>query len=172
MCGCEGPLYSAVRGAGLAYGMHILHFVDVGQISLNIGPANDIVKAYERAMAEIKRHVDDDGSYFRDDLLLAARTTAIYTVVGSCETVSNLQKSTCVATMRGQHTHRHEKFLKRLAEVTPAEARAAGVKWLKNLHDFQPGKNGTIFITDNESKVDAIKESFHTLMGWDLNIQS
>ncbi|KAI5287198.1 hypothetical protein KEM54_006174, partial [Ascosphaera aggregata] len=50
----EGPLWTAVRGTGLAYGASLSHKVESGRVTLNISRSPNAAKAFEAAKKTVK----------------------------------------------------------------------------------------------------------------------
>ena len=97
----EGPMWTAVRGGGLAYGSNFSRHTESGQISFDIYRSPDASKAFCACKAVIERLVD--GTTMFDDLALeGAISSIVLAFANSQSTMASAAQSSFVRqTIRG-----------------------------------------------------------------------
>jgi Zn-dependent M16 (insulinase) family peptidase len=90
----EGPLYSAVRGAGLAYGVGLGHNYWQSKLVITVSEASLPAEAWSAVCAKLRdfrrRLVDGEADSWLQSELNTAKSTLLYGMVEGCSTPSNV----------------------------------------------------------------------------------
>lgn len=121
----EGPLWTAVRNAGLAYGATLRQHRDAGQISLDIYRAPNAHKAYVRIMNAIEDYAT--GKLAIDSLALEGAISSIVLdfANGEATLASAAQISFVRQVIRGQEKDYPQRMLEKIRKVSVDEVREA-----------------------------------------------
>lgn len=153
----EGPLWVAVRGAGLAYGSHFQHDKDAGLLQYSVYRSPDAAKAFAAA----KKIVTDfaTGQTPIDKNAFDAARSAIAVQVADQEaTFQNAAESSFInQSIWGLSKDFSKDFLKRVQAVTPDEMKSI----LQNLFlKCFDGEQSITIVTSSAGKVDMVVEGF------------
>ena len=119
----EGPLWVAVRGIGLAYGVNTNYDMEGGFISLDVYRAPDAFKAYEASRKVVQGHVD--GSIQFDELMLEGAISSIVMDFASEQQTLALaaMMSFVKEVMRGLSKGWNDEILKKVRDVSVDEVK-------------------------------------------------
>jgi len=153
----EGPLWVAVRGAGLAYGSHFQHDKDAGLLHYSVYRSPDAAKAFSAA----KKIVTDfaTGTTPIDENAFEAARSAIAVQFADQEpTFRNAAEASFVnQAIWGLSKNYNKEFLKKVEEVTPDDMRNILQNLFLNCFD---GKKSITVVTSSSVKVDMVVEGF------------
>ena len=113
----EGPLWTAVRGTGLAYGTSFSRHTESGQISFDVYRSPDAYKAFRASKDVVTRYVSGATSF--DELALEGAISSIVLAFanGEATMASAAQSSFVRQVMRGLPSDWNEMTLKRVRSV-------------------------------------------------------
>ena len=140
----EGPLWTAVRGTGLAYGMSFSRHVESGHISFDVYRSPDAFKAF----AASKKVVEDfvSGATAFDSLALEGAISSI--VLGFANGQATMATAALMSfirqVVRGLPTDWNERILKKIKEVSVEEIKNVMREIL--LPAFMP-ETANVFVT-------------------------
>lgn len=119
----EGPLWVAVRGVGLAYGVNTNYDVESGFVSLDIYRSPDAYKAFTASAAVVRGHVSGEIAF--DDLMLeGAISSIVVAFANEQQTLASAAISGFVkVVMRGLDEGWNEEILRRVREVDVEEVK-------------------------------------------------
>lgn len=163
----EGPFWSGIRGAGLAYGANMIKQVEINVWGFNIYRGSDIVKCYQVAKDIVENYAN--GTEPIDSQMIKASISSIINSVASLKNgyfatgVSNFTDKFIL--QRG--TDFTQDYLKRLEQVTIEDLQKAIKKYLVNLFDSD---RSVVFISCHPSKLDVIQEFFES-QGFDIEVE-
>lgn len=114
----EGPLWTAVRGTGLAYGTSLRTHIASGQISLDIFRSPDSYKAFVASKAVIEDHISGKTPF--DPLALEGAISSIVLSLanGEATMASAAQSSFIRQVVRGQSKDYPQIILEKVRKVT------------------------------------------------------
>lgn len=121
----EGPLWTAVRGTGLAYGTGIRQYPDQGQVKLSIYRSPDAFKAYSASKQVVEDHVSGKTPIDRLALEGAISSIVLDFVNGEATAVSAAQVSFVRQVIRGQEKDWPQKMLEKVRQVNAEQVRRA-----------------------------------------------
>ena len=119
----EGPLWTAVRGAGLAYGVNIYNYIDVGQIALSIYRSPDASKAFTASKQVVSDYAF--GKLPIDDFALEGAISAIVLEFadGEATAMAAARVSFVRQVVRGQEKDWPRKALEKVRQVSKEQIR-------------------------------------------------
>ena len=134
----EGPLWTAVRGTGLAYGSNFSYSSATGTISFSIYRSPDAFKAYEAARDVVTAYADGSIPFDKFTLQGAVSSIVVQFANEQTTTVKAALVSFINQVVLGVPKDYGSRILKKVREVGPKEIRAV----LKDivLPVFMPGK--------------------------------
>ena len=117
----EGPMWTAVRGGGLAYGSNFSRHTESGQISFDIYRSPDASKAFCACKTVIERFID--GTTMFDDLALEGAISSIVLAFANAQSTmaSAAQSSFVRQTIRGLPATWNQATLKKVRNVEVEE---------------------------------------------------
>ena len=138
----EGPLWVAVRGVGLAYGVNIGYDIDSGFLTLDIYRSPDAWKAFDAAKKVIQAHID--GTIAFDALMVeGAISSIVVSFANEQATLANAAAAQFVkVVMRGLSEEYNQEVLRKVREVSVEEMK--GVMRGVLFDVFRPGKADVI----------------------------
>jgi len=138
----EGPLWTAVRGNGLAYGVSFSREVDGGYIQFQVYRSPDASKAIEASRATVARLAS--GEEPLDRHLVESAVSGI--VFGAADEQATMaaaaQQNYVVGVVRGLEPGWNRKILARVREVTEDEIRAVMKEVIMPV--FEPGTSNVV----------------------------
>jgi Zn-dependent M16 (insulinase) family peptidase len=138
----EGPLWNAVRGNGLAYGVSFSREVDGGYIQFKVYRSPDASKAIEASRATVARLASGEVPLDRH-LVEVAVSGVVFAAADEQATMSAAaQQNYVVGVVRGLEQGWNRKILARVREVTEDEIRAVMREVI--LPVFEPGKSNVV----------------------------
>jgi Zn-dependent M16 (insulinase) family peptidase len=138
----EGPLWNAVRGNGLAYGVSFSREVDGGYIQFKVYRSPDASKAIEASRATVERLASGEVPLDRH-LVEVAVSGVVFAAADEQATMSAAaQQNYVVGVVRGLEQGWNRKILARVREVTEEEIRAVMREVI--LPVFEPGKSNVV----------------------------
>ena len=153
----EGPLWVAVRGTGLAYGIGFSRSVDTGLYYLRITRSPDSYKAFTAAKEQVEGYAS--GKLDLNKFALEGAVSEI--VLGMADDqptmVSAASHSFANQVIRGISKDWSHQMLAKVQAVTPDEIRAAMKKYMLPL--FQP-ESSNLVITCAQIMKDSLLERF------------
>ena len=121
----EGPLWVAVRGKGLAYGVNFAHNIDTGFVNFDVYRSPNAHKAFEASKQIVEDHLSGASPF--DPLMLEGAISSI--VVGYANeqmtAVSAAQGSFIRQVIRGLSSDYKEKMLKRVRDIGVEDVKGA-----------------------------------------------
>jgi len=164
----EGPLWAAVRGSGLAYGIHFSHMIATGKIFLRINRSPDAYKAYAAAKEQVEDY--SSGKLPLDQgAIQGAVSKIILDVVKEQPTASAAAELSYVnQVMREVEKDFGQNLLKRVQRVTPNQIVKAMRKYM--LPVFEP-QTATLIVTCAESMGLGVLKNFKEV-GFSAKIQT
>ena len=117
----EGPLWTVVRGTGLAYGTSFSRHTESGQISFEVYRSPDAFKAFNASEDVVRGYVS--GATTFDELALEGAISSIVLAIanGQATMASAAQSSFVRQVMRGLPSDWNETMLKRVRNVRTEE---------------------------------------------------
>jgi len=117
----EGPLWTAVRGTGLAYGTNFSRHTESGQISFDVYRSPDAFKAFSACKTVIERFVDGTTPF--DDLALEGAISSIVLAFANAQSTmaSAAQSSFVRQVIRGLPADWNQETLKKVRNVKVEE---------------------------------------------------
>jgi len=117
----EGPLWTAVRGTGLAYGTSFSRHTESGQISFDVYRSPDAFKAFSACKIVIEQFVDGTNPF--DDLALEGAISSIVLAFANAQSTmaSAAQSSFVRQVIRGLPADWNQKTLKKVRGVKVEE---------------------------------------------------
>lgn len=140
----EGPLWTVVRGAGLAYGATFLRHVDSGQVSLEIYRSPDPLKAFLAARDVVKRLVTGESAINTFTLEGAVSSIVLGFANEEATKASAAEASFVRQVMRDLPKDWPNLILERVRKVTVEEIRAAMEKVVLPMFE---AKTSNLFVT-------------------------
>lgn len=138
----EGPLWNAVRGNGLAYGVSFSREVDAGYIQFKVYRSPDASKAIEASRATVARLASGESPLDRH-LVEGAVSGVVFAAADEQATMSAAaQQNYVVGVVRGLEQGWNRKILARVREVTEDEIRAVMREVIMPV--FAPGKSNIV----------------------------
>jgi Zn-dependent M16 (insulinase) family peptidase len=138
----EGPLWNAVRGNGLAYGVSFSREVDGGYIQFKVYRSPDASKAIEASRATVAKLAS--GEMPLDRHLVEGAVSGV--VFGAAEEQATMaaaaQQNYVIGVVRGLEPGWNRKILARVAEVTGDEIRAVMRDVIMPV--FEPGRSNVV----------------------------
>jgi len=138
----EGPLWTAVRGTGLAYGTSMAYDVESGYVHLDVYRSPDAYKAFEASKKIVADHID--GTVPFDPLMLEGAVSSIVVAFANEQQTlaSAAQASFVRQVMRGLPVDYMEKMLKKVRDIKIDDIKLA----LKDVvfQIFTPGKSDIV----------------------------
>ncbi|KAK4238493.1 Presequence protease 1, chloroplastic/mitochondrial [Achaetomium macrosporum] len=138
----EGPLWNAVRGNGLAYGVSFSREVDGGYIQFKVYRSPDASKAIEASRATVAKLASGEVPLDRH-LVEGAVSGVVFGAADEQETMSAAaQQNYVIGVVRGLEPGWNKKILTRVREVKEDEIRAV----MRNviMPVFEPGKSNVV----------------------------
>lgn len=91
----EGPLWAAIRGAGLAHGTNFTDDIDIGYVKLNVYRSSNTYKAFEASRKIVENYVN--GTALFDPLMVeGAINSIIVKFVNGQATITRVAKESCI----------------------------------------------------------------------------
>ncbi|GAB1314124.1 Peptidase M16 inactive domain-containing protein [Madurella fahalii] len=138
----EGPLWNAVRGNGLAYGVSFSREVDGGYIQFKVYRSPDASKAIEASRATVAKLASGEVPLDRH-LVQGAVSGVVFGAADEQATMSAAaQQNYVIGVVRGLEPGWNRKILARVAEVTEDEIRAVMREVIMPV--FEPGKSNVV----------------------------
>ncbi|KAH6626130.1 Metalloenzyme, LuxS/M16 peptidase-like protein [Chaetomium sp. MPI-SDFR-AT-0129] len=138
----EGPLWNAVRGNGLAYGVSFSREVDAGYIQFKVYRSPDASKAIEASRATVARVASGEVPLDRH-LVEGAVSGVVFAAADEQATMAAAaQQNYILGVVRGLEPGWNRKILARVREVTEDEIRAVMREVV--LPVFEPGKSNVV----------------------------
>ncbi|KAK4137936.1 hypothetical protein BT67DRAFT_372256 [Trichocladium antarcticum] len=138
----EGPLWNAVRGNGLAYGVSFSREVDGGFIQFKVYRSPDATKAIEASGATVAKLASGEEPLDRH-LVQGAVSGVVFGAADEQSTkAAAAQQNYVVGVVRGLEQGWNRKILARVREVTDEEIRAVMREVI--LPVFEPGKSNVV----------------------------
>ncbi|KAK3299238.1 Metalloenzyme, LuxS/M16 peptidase-like protein [Chaetomium fimeti] len=138
----EGPLWNAVRGNGLAYGVSFSREVDAGYIQFRVYRSPDASKAIEASRATVAKLAEGDVPLDRH-LVEGAVSGVVFGAADEQATMAAAaQQNYVVGVVRGLEPGWNRKILARVREVTEDEIRAVMREVIMPV--FAPGKSNVV----------------------------
>ena len=135
----EGPFWTAVRGAGLAYGISLRQHRDAGQVSIDIYRSPDAYKAYIASKNVVEGLVTGITSINPLDLEGAISSIVLDFANGEATLASAAQVSFVRQVIRGQGKDYQKKMLEKARRVSVQEVKEAMKEIILPL--FDPAKS-------------------------------
>uniref|UniRef100_A0A1I7ZZX7 Peptidase_M16_C domain-containing protein n=1 Tax=Steinernema glaseri TaxID=37863 RepID=A0A1I7ZZX7_9BILA len=130
---CEGPLWRAVRGKGLAYGANIYVMPDKHLLTCSLYRCSQTVEAYEVTKNIVKEILSKKS--FDESEFEAAKRSLICELFESRDTVKTAAKESIVGTLRNTSASFLSDFTKRIWAATPDQVFEKGGPHLEALFD-------------------------------------
>ena len=131
----EGPMWVAVRGTGLAYGVYFSRSADTGKLTFRISRSPDAYKAYTAAKAQVEGYVS--GTLALDKFALEGAISEI--VLGMANEQPTMSAAAELSysnqVIRGIEKDYSHKMLARVRDVTPEHIRDAMAKYMLTVFD-------------------------------------
>ncbi|KAJ3281727.1 hypothetical protein HDU76_008865 [Blyttiomyces sp. JEL0837] len=171
----EGPLYTSIRGKGLAYDASIHVAIWTGQMSMEIHESSDPRQAMHEFLSVIARmetdvgweEVVDGGANSNGFALETARASCAYKIVTAKSTASACIVSSLRACLRGfLTTEEAEEHEKTLYSITQDDLKSAYIKYFRQFLD--PSQRITFVITGTGETVAPLRESFKKISEKDI----
>ncbi|KAK4191637.1 Metalloenzyme, LuxS/M16 peptidase-like protein [Podospora australis] len=138
----EGPLWNAVRGNGLAYGVHFSREIDGGYIQFKVYRSPDASKAIEASRAIVSKLASGEESFDRH-LIEGAVSSIVSGVADEQSTMSTAaQQNYVISVVRGLEAGWNRKILERVRNVTQDQIRAVLKEVI--LPVFEPGRSNVV----------------------------
>ncbi|EME39208.1 hypothetical protein DOTSEDRAFT_75067 [Dothistroma septosporum NZE10] len=126
----EGPLWTSIRGTGLAYGASIRRSIELGKLHFSIDRAPNCYKAFAAGKAEIEAYASG-AKPLKKLAVQAAVGEIVYEMAEEGATMGYAaDESSITQVLRGLDKEYNTKLLKEIGEVTPEDAKQAIEKWL------------------------------------------
>jgi Zn-dependent M16 (insulinase) family peptidase len=153
----EGPLWVAIRGTGLAYGVTLRRSVDLGKVHFYIDRSPDCYKAFIAGRAEIEGYAS--GAKPLQKLALeSAVGEIVFEMADEAATMGAAADESFVAqVMHGTGKEYSKEMLIKIGQVTPDEVKAAIGKYLVPL--FKP-ETANLVVTCSGMMEDKMLENF------------
>ncbi|TKR78018.1 hypothetical protein L596_018892 [Steinernema carpocapsae] len=152
---CEGPLWRAVRGKGLAYGANIYVIPDKHLITVSLYRCSQTIEAYETTKSIVRDVLNS--KTFDESEFEAAKRSLICELFESRDTVKTASKESIVSTLRNTNASFLNDFAKRIWTATPDEVFQKGGAYLEAL--FDDSKNVRSIVV-HPSKLKEIENHF------------
>ena len=140
----EGPLWTAVRGTGLAYGTGFSRSVHSGQVTFNVYRSPDAAKAYAASRTVLEGYIS--GKTEVDNLALEGAISQI--VLGFANGQSTMAAAAAESfvkqVMRGLPADWNDTILKKVRDVTVDEIKAV---MKQVLHPIFVAETANVFVT-------------------------
>ncbi|ETN38659.1 uncharacterized protein HMPREF1541_06696 [Cyphellophora europaea CBS 101466] len=158
----EGPLWVAVRGVGLAYGVSTSYDIDSGFVSLDVYRSPDAYKAFEASCKVVQEHID--GTIEFDDLMLeGAISSIVVAMANEQQTLASAAVASFVKeVMRGLPSDYNETLLRKVREVSVDEVKTVMDEVVMPV--FKPGK-ADVMVTCAVGMTEGIQKGLETV-GW------
>lgn len=140
----EGPLWTAVRGTGLAYGTSFYRHIDSGQVSLEIYRSPDPLKAFFATRDVVRKLVTGDSPINTFTLEGAISSIVLGFAHAESTKASAAESSFVRQVMRGLPKDWPSLILERVRKVTVEELREAMAKVMLPIFE---AKTSNLFIT-------------------------
>lgn len=138
----EGPLWNAVRGNGLAYGVSFSREIDGGYIQFKVYRSPDATKAIEASRNTVAKLASGEEPLDRH-LVEGAVSSIVFGVADEQSTMSAAaQQNYVISVVRGLEQGWNRKILASVREVTEDEIREAMRDII--LPVFEPGKSNVV----------------------------
>jgi Zn-dependent M16 (insulinase) family peptidase len=138
----EGPLWTAVRGNGLAYGVGFSRDVDAGYIQFKVYRSPDASKAIEASRATVSKLATGEVPFDRH-LVEGAVSGIVFGAADEQATMAAAaQQNYVTGVVRGLEQGWNRKILARVREVTEEEIRAVMREVIMPV--FEPGKSNVV----------------------------
>lgn len=142
----EGPLWNAVRGNGLAYGVSFSREIDRGCIQFRVYRSPDASKAIQASRAIVAKLASGEEPLDRH-LIEGAVSSVVFSAADEQATMSAAAMQSYVTTVvRGLEPGWSRKILARVRDVTADEIRAVMRDVI--LPVFEPGKSNVVVTCD------------------------
>ncbi len=138
----EGPLWNAVRGNGLAYGVSFSREVDAGYIQFRVYRSPDASKAIEASRATVAKLASGEVPLDRH-LVEGAVSGVVFAAADEQATMAAAaQQNYVVGVVRGLEAGWNRKILARVREVTEEEIRQVMREVVMPV--FEPGRSNVV----------------------------
>ncbi len=138
----EGPLWNAVRGNGLAYGVSFSREVDGGYIQFKVYRSPDASKAIEASRATVAKLASGETPLDRHLVEVAVSGVVFAAADEQATMAAAAQQNYVVKVVRGLEEGWNKKILARVREVTEEEIREVMREVV--LPVFEPGKSNVV----------------------------
>ena len=134
----EGPLWTAVRGTGLAYGTNMAYDIESGYVHLDVFRSPDAYRAFKASKKIVAEHID--GTVAFDPLMLeGAISSIVVAFANEQQTLASAAQASFVRqVMRGLPTDYMDTMLKKVREIEISDIKLALKKVVFQL--FTPGE--------------------------------
>ena len=121
----EGPLWTAVRGTGLAYGTNMAYDIESGYVQLDVFRSPDAYRAFEASKKIVAEHID--GAIPFDPLMLeGAISSIVVAFANEQQTLASAAQASFVRQiMRGLPTDYMDTMLKQVRDIEISDIKAA-----------------------------------------------
>ena len=138
----EGPLWTAVRGTGLAYGTSMSYDVESGYVHLDVYRSPDAYKAFEASKKIVTEHIDGTVP-FNPLMLEGAISSIVVAFANEQQTLANAAQANFVRqVMRGLPADYMETMLKKVRSIEVPDIKEALEEIVFQL--FTPGKSDIV----------------------------
>ncbi|KAK4669403.1 uncharacterized protein QC763_202710 [Podospora pseudopauciseta] len=138
----EGPLWNAVRGNGLAYGVSFSREIDGGYLQFKVYRSPDASKAIEASRATVAKLASGEEPLDRH-LIEGAVSSIVFGVADEQSTMTAAaQQNYMISVVRGLEQGWNKKILARVREVTEEEIREVMREVI--LPVFEPGRSNVV----------------------------
>ncbi|KAF7188172.1 hypothetical protein HII31_10457 [Pseudocercospora fuligena] len=153
----EGPLWVAIRGTGLAYGVTLRRTTELGKIHFWIDRSPDCYKAYTAAKAEIEGYANG-AKELKKLAIDSAVGEIVFEMADEAPTMgSAADESFASQVLRGISKDWNKRMLKKIQAVTTDEVKGAIAKWLTPL--FNP-TSANLVVTCADGMKEKMVENF------------
>lgn len=156
----EGPMWTAVRGTGLAYGTSFSRHTESGQISFDVYRSPDAHKAFSASKDVIENFVNDSTIF--DDLALEGAISSIVLAFANAQSTmaSAAQSSFVRQVIRGLPAGWNQTILQKVRDVKVQEIKEVIREFL--LPIFK-GETANLIVTCAPVMEEGLKEGFERL---------
>ncbi|EDO00209.1 hypothetical protein SS1G_03069 [Sclerotinia sclerotiorum 1980 UF-70] len=156
----EGPLWTAIRGAGLGYGSSFHNDLDTGFVQFSIYRSPDVFRAFAAGKKILEEYISGEKK-MEDAALEAAISDIVVEVVNTQITMDQAGQDKFVkGVMKGLPENHNEELLRKVRDVGREEIRAVMKDVL--LKAFEPGLSN-VLVTCAPIMEEAIVKNFQSL---------
>mmetsp|Transcript_7633 Transcript_7633/g.28614 ORF Transcript_7633/g.28614 Transcript_7633/m.28614 type:complete len:1066 (-) Transcript_7633:1378-4575(-) len=152
----EGPLWTNIRGKGLAYGYGIRCNITSGMIHFSLYRSGNVVKAY-RETCKIVREFREKKRPITRQNLEAARSGVIYQLFSNEETGEDAALNSFFLTLKGVPQNTQKKLLFAVQDTTEEDAHRILDQLLCRVFEVE---HSNVVIVANPKKIKSVVEGF------------